>query len=158
LHKDSMGNKEVLKRGAVQFTTAGTGIRHSEFNADERELVHFIQIWVKPNKKGLFVCSHAFDSTVCVFVSGLKPSYQTKSFENSEKEGKLRLIVAPVDSKDKDKDASAISINQDVRMYATLLKNGQTVSLDVAPGRDVYVHVIQDATGNLSLACLLACF
>jgi len=52
LHKDSMNNKEVLKRGEVQFTTAGTGMRHSEYNADEEEPVHFIQIWVKPNKQG----------------------------------------------------------------------------------------------------------
>ena len=78
----------------------------------------------------------------------MKPGYQTKKFADSDKQGKLCLIVAPVDSK----ESSAIAINQDIRMYATLLKNGESVSLDVAAGRDVYVHVIQDTTGLL--ACL----
>jgi redox-sensitive bicupin YhaK (pirin superfamily) len=76
-HKDSMGNMELIKRGDVQMTSAGTGISHSEFNDSETDPVHFIQIWIEPSKKGLM------------------PAYYTKHFSDEEKKNKLRLIVAP---------------------------------------------------------------
>jgi redox-sensitive bicupin YhaK (pirin superfamily) len=76
-HQDNMGNKEFIKRGDVQFTSAGTGISHSEFNGSDKDWVHFLQIWVEPS------------------ASGLKPSYTTKHFSDEEKKNKLRLIVAP---------------------------------------------------------------
>jgi len=132
-HNDSMGNTEVLGRGAVQFTSAGTGIRHSEFNASDKDYVHFLQMWVKPSK------------------SGLKPSYQTRIFPDSSKRNQLRLIVAPdgvTDFKDAQaQEVPAVRIGQDVRVYASLLAPGERVALDVAPGRDAYVHLIQDTTG-----------
>ncbi len=76
-HKDSMGNKEIITRGDVQMTSAGTGITHSEFNDSDQEPVHFVQIWIKPNK------------------DGLQPAYYTRHFSDEEKKNKLRLIVAP---------------------------------------------------------------
>jgi len=127
LHKDSMGNNEIIGRGTIQFTSAGTGISHSEYNGSEKEMVHFLQLWARPNK------------------SGLKPGYQTKSFSDKDKEGKLCLVLAPFEAKDKKEET--VGINADLRMYATLLKTGESVSLDVEDNHEVYVHLIQDSTG-----------
>jgi hypothetical protein len=128
-HKDSMGNTEVLNRGEVQFTSAGTGIQHSEFNASQKDFVHFLQIWCKPDKHNL------------------KPRYSTMTFPDAEKEGKLRLIIAPESFKSSAAGATFIPINQDFVMYASILRNGQSVSHSVAPGRALYVHLIQDVSG-----------
>jgi len=122
-HQDSLGNKESLKRGAVQFTTTGSGISHAEMNDSENEPVHFLQLWVSPNQRGL------------------KPSYTTRHFSDAQKDGKLCTIVAP-DQKD-----GGIHINQDVSVHASILKPGASVTFAVQPQRDVYVHLIQDATG-----------
>lgn len=73
-HRDSLRNNEYLTRGAVQFTSAGTGIRHSEMNGSDSEMVHFLQMWVEPSKEGL------------------KPNYQTKHFSDAEKLNKLRVF------------------------------------------------------------------
>ena len=128
-HRDNMGNVETLPRGFVQFTSAGTGIVHSEFNASDKQgdYVHFIQMWVKPSRHGL------------------RPNYQTKSWTDADKQGQLRLILAPTESKE-GQAGSAIAINQDVRVYASLLKNGESATLDVGDDREVYVHVIMDTT------------
>jgi len=127
-HKDSMGNKETIKRGGIQFTSAGTGMWHSEYNDSSSEPVHFLQMWVKPNK------------------SGLKPSYQTKVFSDAEKTNKLRLVVSP------DGADGSVKIHQDFKMYASILTSGSKLSYDIAPGRDVYVHLVQDTTGMHSEA------
>jgi len=121
-HRDSIGNKEILKRGEVQFTSAGTGISHSEFNGSDTDYVHFLQIWVRPR------------------ANGLKPNYQTRNFSDSEKHGKLRLIVSP------DGQEKSVQINNDIKVYASILKPGEQVQHTVAAGRDAYVHVVQDAT------------
>eukprot|EP00455_Lapot_gusevi_P056529 TRINITY_DN9415_c0_g2_i5.p1 TRINITY_DN9415_c0_g2~~TRINITY_DN9415_c0_g2_i5.p1 ORF type:complete len:269 (+),score=58.25 TRINITY_DN9415_c0_g2_i5:119-925(+) len=122
-HRDSMGNVEVCGRGHVQFTSAGSGMRHSEFNENDSEVVHFVQIWVAPSR------------------SFLEPSYQMKHFSDEDKYGKLCLLVSPEPSD------TTIKINQDVKVYATLLKNGEEIKYEACPGRSVYVHVVQDATG-----------
>ena len=122
-HDDSLGHSEVLRRGDVQFTTTGRGIAHSEYNASNTDTVHFLQIWATPNKKGL------------------PPRYETKSFPDSSKQGQLRLFVSP------DGADGSIPINADMRVYAALLSEGESVSLTLAPGRQAYVHVVMDATG-----------
>jgi redox-sensitive bicupin YhaK (pirin superfamily) len=122
-HQDSMGNLESLGRGFVQFTSAGTGIAHSEHNDSDQELVHFIQMWVKPNK------------------SGLKPSYSTKKFTDAEKQDQLRLILS------KDGRNGSIRIHQDVNIFASILAPEKSVQYQLQPARDIYIHLIQDSTG-----------
>lgn len=122
-HQDSMGNNEMLERGAVQFTSAGKGITHSEFNAHRTNPVHFLQVWVKPH------------------TIGLTPKYKTKLWPDSDKLNQLRLILSP------DGKSNSITINQDVNVYATLLDVGHSVEVEVKQGRGVYVHLIQDASG-----------
>jgi len=122
-HDDSMGNSEVLTRGEVQFTSAGKGIAHSEFNGDAREMVHFLQMWVKPHTRGL------------------PPAYQTRRWTDEDKLNQLRMLISPTGEQD------TIRIAADAKVYATLLDSGASVSLEVAAGRRVYVHVVMDATG-----------
>ena len=102
-HKDSLGTGSVILPGDGQRMTAGSGIRHSEFNPSETDTVHLLQIWILPEK------------------NGLEPSYEQKSFPESEKRGKLRLLAA------KDSRNGAVKINQDAKLYVTLLSAGQEV-------------------------------
>ena len=120
-HKDSMGNGSVIRPGAVQRMSAGTGVRHSEFNASDRELVHFLQIWIEPNRQGV------------------EPSYEEKYFDDASKRGKLRLI-ASADGRD-----GSVRIHQDADLYATLLDGDDAVDFQPAPGRRVFVHVVRGA-------------
>lgn len=122
-HNDSMGNEEVLHRGDVQFTSAGKGIQHSEYNADKKELVHFIQMWVKPNARGL------------------TPNYQTRHWDDNQKEGKLRLLISPTG------EDNTISINNDVKVYASILDNQQSITYTIPPQRQAYLHLTMDVTG-----------
>jgi quercetin 2,3-dioxygenase len=113
-----MGNKEVLKRGEVQFTSAGTGIRHSEYNADARKPLRFLQVWVAPSARGL------------------KPRYDTRMFKDEEKRNTLKKILSS------DGADGSIQINQDCTVYASLLEDGKTVSHKFAnEGRRGYLHV-----------------
>jgi redox-sensitive bicupin YhaK (pirin superfamily) len=116
-HKDSMGNGSVIRPGDVQRMSAGTGVQHSEFNPSPTQPVHFLQIWIQPNERGI------------------APSYEEKRFEASEKQGRLRLIASP------DRAAGSLLINQDSRVYAGLFAGTQSASLDLKPGRRMYVHV-----------------
>lgn len=122
-HQDSMGNRESLPRGSVQFTSAGTGITHSEFNDSSKDLVHFIQIWVKPQQLNL------------------KPSYTTKMFTDAEKKDQLRLLLS------EDGREGSILIHQDINVYGSILSSNTSLQFQLQPGRDVYLHLIQDATG-----------
>ena len=125
-HKDSMGNGSVIKPGDVQRMSAGTGVRHSEYNASDKELVHFLQIWIEPN------------------VHGIMPSYEEKNFDEASKRGKLRLIAS-----EEGLEGSVI-IHQDAKLHAGLVDG--TESIDYQPerkGRLVYVHVVRgEATVN----------
>jgi redox-sensitive bicupin YhaK (pirin superfamily) len=123
-HKDSMGNLENLQRGEVQFTSAGTGIRHSEYNRNTDDEVHFLQIWAKPNKRGL------------------KPHYKTKKFTDEEKTDKLVRIMESTDRSTK----GAIPLAADLSMDASILSPGKSVTHElVAEGpRKVFAQVIMN--------------
>jgi redox-sensitive bicupin YhaK (pirin superfamily) len=123
-HKDSMGNLENLKRGEVQFTSAGTGIRHSEYNRNRDSEVHFLQIWAKPNKRGL------------------KPHYETKKFTDEEKTDKLVRIMEYADRLGDSK--GPIGLQADLSMDASILSPGKKVVHDlVAEGpRKIFAHVV----------------
>ncbi len=120
-HKDSMGTGSVLKYGDVQRMSAGTGVKHSEFNHSKDQPVHFLQIWITPHSEGL------------------KPGYEEKNFSSEEKKNRLKLIVSP-----EGKDGS-IRINQDAMIYATLLDEGKSVDLSLKPGRHSWVQVARGA-------------
>ena len=127
-HKDSMGTGSaqdapsgVIRPGDVQRMSAGTGVAHSEYNASERDPVHFLQIWIEPN------------------VRGIKPSYEEKRFEPGEKRGRLRLIASP-DGRD-----GSVTIHQDAFLYAALLDGAESAEHRPSPGRRTYVHVVRGA-------------
>jgi redox-sensitive bicupin YhaK (pirin superfamily) len=116
-HKDSMGNGSIIRPGDVQRMSAGTGVQHSEFNPSADERVHFLQIWIEPN------------------VKGVPPSYEEKRFGPDEKQGQLRLIASP------DGRAGSVTIHQDAYVHAALLDGRDAVTHRLAPGRRAYVHV-----------------
>src|SRR3977135_1335023 len=103
-HKDSIGTGSVIRPGDVQVMSAGTGIRHSEFNHSKQEPVHFLQIWVLPDRQGI------------------APRYDQKTFSDAEKRGRLRLVGSP-DGRD-----GSILIHQDAEIYASLLGGGDKVA------------------------------
>ena len=120
-HRDSIGNGSTIRPGDVQRMSAGRGVRHSEFNPSPASLVHFLQIWIQPN------------------VQGIEPSYEEKRFAPTEKRGKLRLIASPNQSE------GSVLIHQDASVYAGLFDGAESASLQVAPGRLIYVHVARGA-------------
>lgn len=124
-HKDSMGTGSVLHYGDVQRMSAGTGVRHSEFNHNADEKVHFLQIWIQPNQ------------------IGIPPSYEEKNFTVESKLGNLRLIAS------NDGREGSVLIHQDASIFATILRSGDAVEHKLAAGRIAYVHVIRgDVTVN----------
>lgn len=116
-HKDSMGTGSVIYPGDVQMMSAGTGITHSEFNHSKTEGVHFLQIWIVPNRLRV------------------PPRYQQRHFSAEDKRGALRLIIAP------EGENGALSVYQDVRVYAGLISGGELAELAIPPTRYAYVHV-----------------
>lgn len=118
-HRDSLGTGSVIRPGDVQRMSAGAGIRHSEFNASKTEPVHFLQIWIIPERKGI------------------APGYEQKSFPPSERQGRLKLIGA------RDGREGAVTIHQDVDLYAGLLAAGDEVVHQVASGRKAWLQVAQ---------------
>jgi redox-sensitive bicupin YhaK (pirin superfamily) len=120
-HKDSLGTGSVILPGDGQRMTAGSGIRHSEFNPSETDTAHLLQIWILPEK------------------NGLEPSYEQKSFPEGEKRGKLRLLAA------KDSSNGAVKINQDAKLYVTLLKPGEEVEHEFPKGRYGWLQVAKGA-------------
>jgi hypothetical protein len=123
-HKDSMGNGTVIRPGEVQRMSAGTGIRHSEFNASPSEEVHLLQIWIMPDR------------------SGITPSYEQKFFDAAEKLGRLRLVASP------DGSEGSVAIHQDAKLYAGLIDPEHPAVHALPPGRRAYLHV---ALGSASL-------
>jgi quercetin 2,3-dioxygenase len=120
-HKDSLGTGSVNLPGDGQRMTAGSGIRHSEFNPSTTQPVHLLQIWIQPEK------------------SSLPPGYEQKTFPEAEKQGKLRLIAS------RDASDGSVKINQDARLYVTLLKPGEEVKHDLATGRHAWLQVARGA-------------
>lgn len=124
-HKDSMGNGSVIKPGDVQRMSAGRGVVHSEFNASEAEPVHFLQIWLLP--KG----------------PGLPSGYEQKFFSDDDKRGKLRLVASS------DGAEGSVHIQQDARLYASMLEAGDEVSHTIPAKRKGWLHVVTgEATVN----------
>src|SRR5512142_137155 len=120
-HRDSSGGGGELRPGEVQRMSAGTGIRHSEFNGSDREPVHFLQIWLLPDRPG-----H-------------RPSYEQRAFPEAERRGVLRLVASP------DGAEGSTVIHQDARVFATLLGPGRTLEHPLAPGRHAWVQVARGA-------------
>ena len=120
-HRDSTGGHAVIRRGEVQRMTAGTGVRHSEGNPSRDEAVHFLQIWLLPEREGL------------------TPGYEQKLFAEAEKRNRLCLLAAPGG------EAGSLLIHQDVRVYAALLDAGAEVAQPLAPGRGAWVQVVSGA-------------
>ena len=118
-HKDSMGTGSVLHYGDVQRMSAGSGVRHSEFNHSNTEGLHFLQIWIQPN------------------VTGIAPSYEEKHFTPESKRGKLRLIASS------DGRQGSVLIHQDAAIYASILQEGEQAEHALAAGRIAYVHLIR---------------
>jgi quercetin 2,3-dioxygenase len=120
-HKDSMGNGSTIRPGDVQRMSAGSGVRHSEFNPSPTAGTHFLQIWIQPDK------------------ANIEPSYEEKHFAAQEKRGRLRLIVSP------DRAQGSLLIHQDARIYAGLFDGAEQADLEVKPGRRIYVQVARGA-------------
>jgi quercetin 2,3-dioxygenase len=116
-HKDSMGTGSVIRPGEVQKMSAGTGVRHSEFNHSKEEPVHLLQIWILPEKEGI------------------KPMYEQKPIPPVDKKGKLRLVASPKTGN------GAVTLYQDAELYATELDAGQSVEHALPDGRYAWVQV-----------------
>ena len=120
-HRDSLGTGSVIRPGDVQRMSAGTGVRHSEFNASRTAPVHFLQIWIEPA------------------AAGIAPGYEQKAFAEADKRGRLRLVASP------DGADGSVTIHQDARVYATRLEAGEEVEHKLAPGRHAWVQVTRGA-------------
>jgi quercetin 2,3-dioxygenase len=120
-HKDSMGTGSVIRRGDVQRMSAGTGVVHSEFNASDKEPVHFLQIWIFPER------------------NGLQPGYEQVSVQESEKRGRLRVIAA------RNGGEHAVTVHQDVTISAGLFDGTETEQRELRADRQYYLHVADGA-------------
>ena len=118
-HKDSMGNSSIIRPGEVQRMTAGTGVRHSEYNHSGQESVHLLQIWILPDEKGL------------------PASYEQTMYSDAEKRGQLRLVGS------RDGRDGSVTIHQDVNLYASLLDSGQKIESNIQPFRQVWLQLIR---------------
>ena len=116
-HKDSMGNGSAIRPGDVQRMSAGTGVRHSEFNEQKQDTTHFLQIWIEPDRRGI------------------APSYEEKNFPEAQKRGRLRLVASP-DGRD-----GSVLIHQQATVHAGLFDGDERATLAIENGRRAYVHV-----------------
>ena len=118
-HKDTLGNVKGIPPGDVQRMSAGTGVRHSEFNHAPNASTHFLQIWIEPD------------------ATGIAPSYEQKTFPVADKQGRLRLVAAPGGAE------GAVAIHADALMYAGLFDGAEAAALELAEGRKAYVHLVR---------------
>jgi redox-sensitive bicupin YhaK (pirin superfamily) len=125
-HRDDMGNVGVIRPGEIQRMSAGTGVRHSEYNPSKKDPVHLLQLWIMPS------------------VQHLQPSWEQKSFSLTERSGKLLPIAVPAGGKAN----GAVQIHQDAKIYTSLLAPGQSTTHQAAPGRRAYIFAI---AGKLKL-------
>ncbi len=123
-HKDSLGNVKGIPPGDVQRMSAGTGVRHSEFNHAPNATTHFLQIWIEPSERGI------------------EPGYEQKSFADAEKRGRLRLVASP------DGADGSVTMHADARLYAGLFDGAERAELALDPARKAYVHLVR---GRLSV-------
>lgn len=127
-HKDSLGNGSLIRPGEVQRMTAGSGIRHSEFNPSDTDPVHLLQIWILPEQKNL------------------TPGYEQKGFTVAERRDQWRLILS------RDAREGSLSVHQDLSLYTSLLSGGQTLQYSLAPNRAGWLQV---ATGSVEVNGIL---
>jgi redox-sensitive bicupin YhaK (pirin superfamily) len=120
-HKDSMGNVVGIPPGDVQRMSAGRGVMHSEFNHAPDSVTHFLQIWIEPSQ------------------TGIEPSYEQKTFDEAEKNGRLRLVASP------DGAQGSVTLHADASLYAGLFDGDQLAELEIDPSRKAYVHLIRGA-------------
>ncbi len=120
-HRDSLGTGSVIRPGEVQRMSAGTGVRHSEFNASATEPVHFLQIWILPARQGL------------------PPSYEQRSFEPETRADRLQPVVDGTATR----RAGALAIHADVTISSGLLGPGSRVEHGVLPGRHAWLQVVR---------------
>ena len=127
-HKDSLGNgavgaavSGVIRPGDVQRMSAGSGVRHSEFNHSADETTHFLQIWIEPD------------------VTGIEPGYEQKHFDDAAKRGRLQLVASP-DGRD-----GSLTIHADASIYSGLFDGDAAVQMALDPARKAYVHVVRGA-------------
>ena len=118
-HRDSMGTGSVIRPGDVQRMSAGTGVTHSEMNASETNPVHFLQIWILPEEKGL------------------APGYEQKHFAPETRQDQWRLLGS------RDGREGSVTIHQDVSLYTTTLSDGKALTYDLAEGRKAWVQVVR---------------
>ena len=116
-HQDSMGNGSTIRPGDVQRMSAGTGVRHSEFNPSPEHKTHLLQIWIQPAAEGI------------------TPGYEEKNFSREEKQGRLRLVASG------DAEDGSVKIHQDAKLYVGLFDGDQTLSLPLVKSRLTYVHL-----------------
>ena len=120
-HRDSMGNGSTIRHGDVQRMSAGTGVKHSEFNASQDEQAHLLQIWILPQR------------------AGDQPGYEEKRFDDADKRGRLRIVASP-DGRD-----GSVTIHSDASIYAALIDGAEQAALPLPAGRRAYVHVARGA-------------
>lgn len=120
-HKDSMGTGSVIRPGEIQYMSAGSGVYHSEFNHSKTETAHLLQIWILPNEKGA------------------QPRYDQKTFPSIENSGKLVLIASP------NAREGSVLIRQDASIYASRLKKGQRVTIEIGRGRYAWIQMVKGA-------------
>ncbi|CAM2010826.1 pirin family protein [Acanthopleuribacter pedis] len=123
-HKDSMGNGSIIRPGDIQRMSAGTGVLHSEYNHSKTKGVHFLQIWILPEK------------------NGIQPSYDQKFFGEESKRGRLALLAS------REARGESIALNQDADLYAGLFDGEEQATHKFAPGRSGWLHV---ARGEVTL-------
>ncbi len=118
-HEDSIGTGAIIKPGDVQRMSAGRGVTHSEFNASKADGVHFLQIWIQPDKQGI------------------APGYEQKSFSDADKRGKLCLVASPGGA------GGSVAIHADAKVYAGIFGAADKATLAIDPERSAWVHVAQ---------------
>jgi redox-sensitive bicupin YhaK (pirin superfamily) len=118
-HKDSMGNGSIIRAGELQRMTAGTGVRHSEFNPSDKEWIHLYQIWLLPQRKGL------------------EPSYQELALTEDQKHSRFRLVASPDGADD------SLTIHQDARLYLASLSPGEAIAHPIGRDRAAWLQVLQ---------------
>ncbi len=118
-HKDSLGTGSVIRPGDVQIMSAGTGIQHSEFNNSASEPVHFLQIWMLPDRQNI------------------APRYDQRDFPLTEKQSKLRLVAS------KDGREGSVVIHQDINLYVSVLSTGDRIEFETHPNRFTWVQVVK---------------
>jgi redox-sensitive bicupin YhaK (pirin superfamily) len=124
-HKDSMGNGSMIRPGEVQRMTAGTGVTHSEYNHSQEDIVHFLQVWILPEREGL------------------EPSYEQTVFPESERLNSLRLIAS------RDGKEDSVIVHQDVEIYSSILETGKSISHRLRPDRYAWVQVARGSVAVL---------